>query len=330
MSILCSISTKDRYDSLLLAVQSVAMQTVRPDKLVIFDDGECKDLRQDSNWIHMFKLLDIKKIKWEVRFGNKTGQHHNHQIANHMGFDFVWRLDDDEIAEPNVLSGLLKHMKDGVGAVGGAVVMPDPQFQFPEQGQLNKITGIYGEPNFQWTIGKKVLEVEHLYSSFLYRGGINDYTMELSPVAHREETMFSHEIYRKGFKLIVDNSLITWHFRQTKGGIRSHTDGTMYEWDESVFLKKMNNWGYGVISLDCGLGDHFAFLNILPELKKKYKHIIIGACYPDVFEGIEGITLATIASMKTAMPNGKDSVYKWMIDHNWKTNVVDAFRGMYL
>ena len=148
MGIYVAFRQKDRYDSLFNAVQSVAMQTVKPDKLVIFDDGECEDLRKNQAWLHLFKLLDFKRIKWEIRFGEKRGQHFNHQVANKMEDQFVWRLDDDEIAEPNVLAGLLKHMKEGVGAVAGAVVMPSPEFIFPEAGVgANKIHDIYGGIN---------------------------------------------------------------------------------------------------------------------------------------------------------------------------------------
>lgn len=320
--ILCSISTKDRYDSLIMAVQSVAMQTLSPDKLVIFDDGECKDLRKESTWQHMFRLLDEKGIKWEVLFGEKRGQHHNHQQANKMGYKYVWRLDDDEIAEPNVLEELYCHMKEDVGAVGGAVVSPNQK----QEGGTNKMIDIYDTPNMQWNISPILMqgkEVEHLYSSFLYRAGIVDYNLNLSPVAHREETLFSHELFRNGYKLIVDNSIVTWHFRQEKGGIRSHTDKTMYDWDERIFVKKMDEWGIFIVELNVGLGDHLAFLHCLPELIEKHKDLIISCCYPEVFEDYKKLKLIPIQNLNILNP------YKWMIDNKWEGNLLDAFRKMY-
>ena len=104
----------------------------------------------------------------------------------------------------------------------------------------------------------------------------------------------------------------------------------MYEWDERIFLKNMNDWGYGVLSLDCGLGDHYAFLNILPELKKKWKYLIIGACYPEVFEDLDKTILVPISALKATFAHGEDSIYKWMIDHKWENSIEEAFRGMYL
>ena len=322
-TVLCSISTKDRYDSLAMTVQSVAMQTMKPDKLIIFDDGEQKDLRQDSTWGHLFHLLDEKKIEWEIQFGEKRGQVRNHQRANKSNYDFVWRLDDDEIAEPNVLKRLMAHMKPNVGAVGGAVVEPNRN----QSGGTNKLIDIFSTPNLQWSIGKEVKEVEHLYSSFLYRPNIANYNLNLSPVCHREETLFSHELYRKGYKLIVDTSIVTWHLRQEKGGIRSHTDSSMYDYDEKIFRNKLKEWGYFLASLDCGIGDHYMFLNILPELQKKYKHIILGVCYPEVFDGINNIKLTSIGATKGVC--GGESVYKWAIDNQWKGSLVEAFGRMY-
>ena len=82
--ILCSISTKGRYHTFLpLAIQSVINQTKKPNLLVIYDDNdELEDVRKYPVYQQLFKLLDIKGIKWEWQFAGKKGQHHNHQMAN--------------------------------------------------------------------------------------------------------------------------------------------------------------------------------------------------------------------------------------------------------
>ena len=122
MSILCSISTKGRYDTTLpMAIQSVITQTVKPNKIVIFDDNEKpKDLRNIQQYEYLFRILSLNNMDWEVIFGDKKGQHFNHQKANLMPFKWVWRLDDDTIAEPNVLENLIKHTSPEIGAVGGS------------------------------------------------------------------------------------------------------------------------------------------------------------------------------------------------------------------
>ena len=124
--VLCSISTKGRYDTTLsMAIQSVLSQTVLPDKLVIFDDNDDpKDLREMQHYNYLFKIMDEKSLQWEVIFGRKKGQHYNHQMANTMGYEWVWRLDDDTIAESNVLEKLLFHIGPKIGSIGGSVLTP--------------------------------------------------------------------------------------------------------------------------------------------------------------------------------------------------------------
>ena len=319
--VLVSISTKDRYEILPLCIHSVAMQTRKPDKIVILDDGEQKDMREHPIYKPMFKMLHQKGIEWEVIFGGRRGQHHNHQIANHMGYEFVWRIDDDEIAEPDVLEKLMSHFTPEVGAVGGAVFEPGNI----QPGGTGRLSDVYSGPNLQWAPGRDVVEVEHLYSSFVYRAGLLQYDLDLSPVAHREETLFSHKLFRMGYRLIVDTSARTYHYRQETGGIRSHQNEFFYDHDEAIFARHMERWGVKLINLDVGLGDCFAFLNILPELKKKYQEIIIGTAYPEVFNG-QGVRLIPVADSRRWC---KDNVYQFMQAHEWKKSIVEAFEAMY-
>ena len=187
-NILASISTRGRYDTTLaLAMMSVVNQTMRPDKLVIFDDNEQpRDLRDTQHYAYIFQILSQVGIEWEWVFAEKKGQHFNHQRANTMGYKWVWRLDDDTIAEPNVLETLYSHTQklnltsytpeadDTIGAVGGSVLTPPIMTNIVATG---KISDINKEPNLQWGMINEVREVEHLHCSFLYRAGIADYNL---------------------------------------------------------------------------------------------------------------------------------------------------------
>jgi hypothetical protein len=302
------------------------MQTIKPSFLLIYDDNEDenrRDLRDDEVYRYLFQMLDFYNIKWEVIFGKQIGQHHGHQIANKMGYEYVWRIDDDEIAESDVLEKYLKLMHHDIGAVGGAVLTPN----FPS-GQSSKLEDIYHLPNIQYqTKNETVLDVDHLHSTFLYRADIVDYCLELSPVAHREETIFTHELKRKGYMLLADLSAITHHLKQENSGIRSYINVEwFYKHDEDIFTKKMNWWGYKVINLNCGIGDHYAFLNILPDLKKIWKHLIIGASYPEVFKNEKDITI--IDTSKSEQIND-ENIYKWMTDNKWEKSLVEAYSEYY-
>lgn len=323
---LCFICTKNRYFTTLpLAIQSVIMQSVKPDKLLIYDDNndeERVDLRENETYKYLFDILNFHKIKWEVIFGLQKGQHFGHQFANKLNYKFIWRLDDDEIASTDVLEKYLYHMKDDVGAVGGLVLTKN----FSDPFASSNMEDIYSKSNVQWDVGKRIIEVDHLHSSFLYRPNIVNYCLDLSPVAHREETIFSHELKRAGYKLIVDQNIITHHLRQSDSGIRSHNSELFYKHDEMIFTKKMEEWGYKLINLNSGIGDHFAFLNILPELKKKWKHLIIGCCYPQVFVGHPDVTLISINQSEKI---NDENIYKWMYDNNWKKSIVEAYANFY-
>lgn len=221
MSILCSISTRGRYDTTLpMAILSVINQSLLPDKLVIFDDNDNPvDLREKQHYQYLFSMLDEKSVAWEVLYGQKKGQHYNHQIANTMGYKWVWRLDDDTVAEPNVLETLYSYVGPDVGAVGGSVLTP-PFTRFQEP--TGRIENIDIEPNIQWDYIDKIKKVDHLHCSFLYRAGVYDYNLSLSPRAFREETLFTYGLKQKGYTILVVPNAITWHLKNNIGGIRSN------------------------------------------------------------------------------------------------------------
>ena len=329
--ILAYINTYGRYGTTLpLAMTSIALQTKVPDHLIIFDDNkEKQDLRNSELYKHIFQLIHVKGISCEVIFGQSKGQHLNHELANSMGYDYCWRVDDDEYAESNVLEELYKHMEDGVGAVAG-IVIPPTAGQLP----INFMPSKIGEfPLYQWCHWKgEPKYVTDLYSSFLYRAGIAHYNLELSPVAHREETMFSHSLYKQGYKLVVIPTAITWHFRSA-GGIRSGQGAENFNHDEELWQKWVRDINKvdtdtKVCFLNSGLGDHIVFQKaILPLLKKKFKKVIIACCYPEVFEGETVISLGEGEYMVDDIK--KYDVYAFMALSNWKGSLEEAFRKVY-
>lgn len=345
MTVTATISSKDRYFTTLpLAIQAICSQTVVPDQFVLFEDGEHKDLRDLSPYTHLLPLLDRRGIRWFVIYAEGKGQVKNHQMAlNQVETDMIWRLDDDNAPNPRCLEKLLEVMKDpSVGAVAGLV--HDPKSISPRPSFITgKIEDILNPFNLQWYQWRGAPEeVDHLYSTFLYRveagrkaGG---YSKLLSQVGHREETMFSHEIKRAGYKLIVTPDALTWHFRESTGGIRSYTDGSLWARDEEVFRKKLMEWGvtpqeYKFVVLNSGLGDHFMFKSILPELIEKNpgKRIIIANCYPEIFKDVKGVTMASIGDALAAFGNLDPwDAYREGEIRGWKKSFPDLLRAMYL
>lgn len=329
------IPTKNRYDSLDKTLLSIALQTVKPLEVIIFDDSEKPtDIRNILHYEYILRLLNEYGIEWIVLPGQRKGQHYSHEHAQEIGKgDFIFRIDDDEVAEPDVLERLLASMKEGVGAVAPAVLLPNPT-PLPT-GMKNTMSMLHS--NVQWFKHTGIEEQEHLYSCFLYRKNIAHYELTLSPKAHREETIFSHRIKRAGYKLLVDFDAKVWHHRQHGGGIRSDNREQDYHHDEDIFQNHLRQWGIDKgeslkhIVLEGGLGDHYALKSILPEIREKYKHICVFSSFPDVFHDEKDLIIKSIAEAKLLFGDiGKFNIYRHMDLQRQKTTLIDAYRELYL
>jgi beta-1,4-mannosyl-glycoprotein beta-1,4-N-acetylglucosaminyltransferase len=337
-SVTAEVSTKDRYQTTLpMCLSAIINQTHRPDKLKVYDDGEQKNLFELSPFDGLLKLAQDKKIDVEVLSTPRKGQVTNHQhCLDCADTDFIWRVDDDEIPEPNCLETLLNTVRDygkggdfdKIGAVAGLVHHPANVSPLPANlsGALTDIN--HGNIQWhEWNSGPR--EVEHLYSTFMYRtdaakkaGG---YPTDLSPIGHREESIFSHSIERAGYKLLVTPHTKTHHLRESSGGIRSFNDTALWEHDEQVFQSYLKAWDVNLVDTklivcDFGLGDHLILKGIWPELKRRFpdRRWTLALCFPDVFKG-EDATIISIADAKLLLGNryAEFSVYKHAWDHDF-------------
>ena len=93
-----------------------------------------------------------------------------------------------------------------------------------------------------------IIEVEHLYSSFIYNVkaalAIGGFPLCYSPRGHREETDFTYRLYRAGWKLKVDIQAIARHERAASGGLRDIADVGKFDQyrreDERLFIRRFN------------------------------------------------------------------------------------------
>jgi hypothetical protein len=341
-TVTCYIPTKDRYYSTLpLALMAVSMQTVKPDRLVIYDDGEQKDLREVPLYQNIFFILMDKGIKWEVLFGKRRGQVNLHQDAvDKCTTEWLWRLDDDNYPEPDCLEILLEcaSTNQSIGAVGGTVLHRN--YSKNVVMESGRIEDVLTYANVQWSPHKDIIKVDHLYSTFIYRkeAAKHGYCSLLSPVGHREETLFTYEMKRNGWQLLVEPKAVTWHLRDDQGGIRSaeyNGKQELWSYDEKIFRNKMDSFGINftqtkLIVLDNGLGDHLCFKSILPEIREKYKDLVLAVCYPEVFKN-DDIKLISIADAKNMGDITQYNVYKFLWDTTPRRYTLqEAFRRLYL
>jgi len=334
------VSTRNRYHSTLPAcLLGIATQTVAPKMVILFDDGDHRDLRNVPIYRNIFAMMSSRGIEWHVFFTEGKGQVPNHQRALELAdTEWIWRLDDDNVAEKDALEKMLAVADKETGAVGGLVLHPT-HMDNADGLASSEIADVMLGLNVQWWKFTGIKEVDHLYSTFIYRkeAGRHGYCMELSPVGHHEETIFTYQMKRDGWKLKVTPEAVTWHLREATGGIRTYNDPTLWEGDKIVFRRKLSEWGVKLnnhffIVLDNGLGDHYAFRNILPEIRKQHKEdkIILAVCYKEVFEEEKDLNFIGIGHAKSYFGNlDRYNIYKWMWDNNWQGSIVDAFRKLY-
>jgi hypothetical protein len=312
------MSTRGRYDTTLpMAIQSVISQTRKPDHFVIFDDNENpEDLRNRQHYNYLFSMMNEMKISWEFIFAQKKGQHYNHQMANLMGYDWVWRLDDDTIPEPNVLENLCKHISPDVGGIAGSVLTPPFAKVIGSTGKIEDIN----EQSLQWDYINEVKEVDHLHCSFLYRAGTYDYNLGLSRVAHREETLFTYGLKKMGYKMLLVPDTVTWHLKNNQGGIRLDNNKELYDHDDFIFGNYIANKDKTIIVLNSGMGDHIVFKKVLKDIKNP----LVFTCYPQIIPG---------GSIEEAHWRFGDleqfNIYRKMDQWKWKDSIENAYRKLY-
>jgi len=330
MKILAYVNTYGRTATTLpLTILSILNQTHKPDALVIYDENkELLDPLKNETLKYLLDLLMEKGIQWYWNAGERKGAHFNHENANMntLGFEYAWFLDDDQVAEPTCLEELVKEMTPDVGAVGG-LILNTPTKQKPPYVN-GKLDDVWIGENIAWYKWEgKPKEVEHLYSSFLYRCNIVHHDLRLSKKVFRGETMFTHSFYLKGYKLICTPKSVIYHFEGT-GGCRTPeqevSNQEMYNHDNFLFQEwlKFKKTGKKLYVLSGGLGDHYMFKQAIPMDKEA----TYAVCYPDLFKGYNVISIAQAEQMV----DRKDyDVYSWATKNNFKGHFIEAIRILY-
>ena len=127
--ITCYVCTKNRYFTTLPScLISIALQTLKPYEVIIFDDGEHKELKDIQTYQNIFNLFKRFNILYKIVYGQRIGQVANHQMALTMAQgSLIYRVDDDNVLEQNTLEILYKTLveNDNIGAVAPMVIHPN-------------------------------------------------------------------------------------------------------------------------------------------------------------------------------------------------------------
>lgn len=324
-------------------VDSLLSQTVRLDQIIIYDDCDpTYDWQHDERWQCSYARAERSCIPITMIDGYAKGQVRNHEIARStIASDYIWRIDDDEVAEPDVLQKMLNTFEPDVAAVAPLVL--DPRNNMPHHPLVSsQIEDIITHDNIQWfAYSGPAREVDHLYSSFTYkRSYANHSYLKLSPVGHREETVFTYGFKQAGYRNMVCDAVI-WHNRDTRTGIHANPafHQVYQQHDEQIFHQYMQNAGVQftkIFPIFCGhgIGDAEVLARVIPDIIEKYgrDHKIIISCRPNSPQW-EIMSQFDVTMIDSAIGNvkgfGQLSIYSWMDEHNWNSSVEDAYRQLY-
>lgn len=250
MNITVSLTTKNRYYStLLLALVSVANQSLLPYEVILVDDNEHKEFYNIEMYKNILELMKLKRIKFSYFHGPSKGQTHAQQVAlEHCKTPLLFKMDDDNILQHNVLEILHEVLSENSNAAAASGVIFRYEKDISREADVdcnmyNRIEDIFSVFNVQMC-GKQSKDrkkCEHLYSNYLFRKDlVKSYPLEFSPAGHREDTVFTYGMYLNGYDLIVDPFAITHHVHNS-GGNKCHNFDDIVK-NEELFIDKLHEW----------------------------------------------------------------------------------------
>lgn len=249
MKITVSITTKNRYlNTLSMSLLSVINQSLPPYEIILVDDNDVKEFYNLDMFKNIIKLMKLKNIKFSYYHGLKKGQVYAQQVAlEHCSTNWLFKMDDDNILDHNVLEILSNSINDKTGAISGVIIGCDlDNHRDPdEDGPIyNKLENVFSNFNIQMCKNQDdtIKKCEHLYSNYLFDTRlVESYPLDFSPSGHREDTVFTHEIFRKGYDLLVNPKAITYHLNNKSGGNNIYNFDNIVK-NEEMFIKKLENW----------------------------------------------------------------------------------------
>ena len=234
------INYKDRPSELGMLLESLRKQSYQKFHIYVMDDQSGTPLQN-----YYFITMLIMQLKLE---GHRVNLIRN-EISKGVSFarqklvdhilefgdgEFICRLDDDTILEPDYLERLMEVIKEGYDLASGVT----PPFGAPMIERSTKYVKPFinrvvldGEGKFLINcddcgylyLEKEIIPTHHFRSCALYRRSVHDkvnYEDHLTVCGFREEEFFSMRMILNGFKLGVHTGAIAWHLRTPSGGDR--------------------------------------------------------------------------------------------------------------
>ena len=234
---------------------SIYSQTYKNYEVCIIDNSDNQDIITKGAFLKQIELfhntgINAYVIKNEVSQNAPDTHQKILEISKRSNINYVFKIDDDCILNNDVVEKLMSSITsdEKIGAVTCSILEPNKRLQdfiiapdYPRQTMETLGSGI----NRQWFWDNELLEqeVEHIYSSFIYRTkaveDVGGFPKDLSKVAFREETLTTYPMFLKGWKLVLNANAVIWHMKASYGGCRDNYIEELYNSDDEKFRQRL-------------------------------------------------------------------------------------------
>jgi len=245
-------------------ILSIYKNHLWPKEIVI-----CGTSKSDLKFVpeKLIKLLNINFL-----FSKIKSQIHQRNIAiQHSSSDYILQIDDDVIIKSNFFLKINKYtlsknqinkkiisalilQKNGNLQAGSWNSMYNKFFilrlllkilnkgkSIEEYSVLESGRCVPYIKNFKGIMDKNIISAEWLCSTVLYhrfsRKNI-EYITEFSKKAYYEDVIFSHQLYKKDYKLIIDKDIVGIHDNQPYTSLSTYFDTLKTQYEMVKFFKK--------------------------------------------------------------------------------------------
>ena len=268
MRVTIQIASKDRSSELGLLLQSLRMQTYQDFDVMILDDASGTLMSSFYYLISMMRRLrceghGVSLIRNGVSYGVCEARNLLLKEDRYKN-DYILRLDDDVVLEPDYIERLINVIKQGYDMASGVtpmLVQPEikrdvkfikpiaNKIEFDNEGNMINIGDDCGVSYIQ----SEIIPAHQLRSCFMFKRDIYTksnikFELGLGTVGFREESIFCIRAAYEGYKIAVDTGAIAWHLHTPSGGVRTQDYqqqvkfGDLYfrKWAKEQYLKRGN------------------------------------------------------------------------------------------
>ena len=123
MQVSLIIATFNQSESLMLLLQSIEMQTIIPDEIIIADDGSGDQVKKVINEVQKNSFLKIKH-SWQENLGFRAAKSRNKAIAK-SNFEYIIMVDGDMILHPKFIQDHINNSKIGFYVQGSRALLSE-------------------------------------------------------------------------------------------------------------------------------------------------------------------------------------------------------------